>query len=39
MILRFIVVYSPGRFFTVDLTIREQHKLKKDGLYRIIPVI
>jgi protein-S-isoprenylcysteine O-methyltransferase Ste14 len=36
MMIRFIAVYSLGRFFTVDLTIREHHKLKKDGLYRFI---
>ncbi|HZX63206.1 MAG TPA: isoprenylcysteine carboxylmethyltransferase family protein, partial [Bacteroidales bacterium] len=36
MILRFISVWSLGRLFTVDITIRDNHKIKKDGVYRII---
>lgn len=36
MIFRFISIWSLGRFFTVDVTIRRNHKLKKDGLYRLI---
>jgi protein-S-isoprenylcysteine O-methyltransferase Ste14 len=36
MILRFIAIRSLGRLFTVDVTIRADHKLKKDGVYRII---
>jgi len=36
MILRFFSVWSLGRFFTVDVTIRENHKLKTSGIYRII---
>jgi protein-S-isoprenylcysteine O-methyltransferase Ste14 len=36
MILRFISIRTLGRFFTVDVTIRADHKLKKDGIYRII---
>jgi protein-S-isoprenylcysteine O-methyltransferase Ste14 len=36
MLFRFISVWSLGRFFTVDVTIRTNHKLKKDGVYRII---
>ena len=36
MILRFISVWSLGRLFTVDVTIREHHKIKKDGIYRMI---
>jgi len=36
MILRFISIWSLGKFFTVDVTIRDNHKIKQDGLYRII---
>jgi protein-S-isoprenylcysteine O-methyltransferase Ste14 len=36
MIFRFIAVWSLGRLFTVDVTIRENHAIKKDGLYKII---
>lgn len=36
MLFRFIAVFSLGKFFTVDVTIRKDHKLKDDGLYGII---
>jgi len=36
MIFRFISILSLGRFFTVDVTIRNNHKIKKDGVYRLI---
>jgi protein-S-isoprenylcysteine O-methyltransferase Ste14 len=36
MMLRFISIWSLGRLFTVDVTIRDNHKIKKDGIYRII---
>jgi protein-S-isoprenylcysteine O-methyltransferase Ste14 len=36
MVIRFMAVWSLGRFFTVDVTIREDHRLKNDGMYRII---
>jgi protein-S-isoprenylcysteine O-methyltransferase Ste14 len=36
MIIRFAAIYTLGRFFTVDLTIKEDHKIKMDGLYKII---
>jgi len=36
MILRFAVIRSLGRYFTVDVTIREGHKLKTDGIYRYL---
>ena len=36
MIIRFISIWSLGKFFTVDVTIRENHTIKKDGIYRII---
>ncbi len=31
--LRLLVIRSLGRFFTVDVTIREGHRLKTDGFY------
>lgn len=34
--LRLAVVRSLGRFFTVDVTIREGHRLKTDGCYRYL---
>lgn len=36
MVFRFFAIRSLGRLFTVDVTIREDHKLKKNGLYRVI---
>lgn len=36
IIFRFIAIISLGRFFTVDVTIRKDHKLKKNGLYRYL---
>lgn len=36
MVLRFMAIWTLGRYFTVDVTIRENHKLKKDGLYSIL---
>lgn len=36
ILLRLAAVASLGRFFTVDVTIRADHKLKKDGLYKIL---
>jgi len=36
MIFRFISILALGKFFTVDVTIRTNHKIKKDGLYRLI---
>jgi protein-S-isoprenylcysteine O-methyltransferase Ste14 len=34
ILFRFVAIMSLGRFFTVDVTIREGHQLKMDGLYR-----
>ncbi len=34
--LRFFSIRSLGKFFTVDVTIRENHKIKKDGIYKTI---
>lgn len=36
MIVRFISILTLGRFFTVDITIRDNHKIKKDGVYKLI---
>ena len=34
--LRLAAIISLGRFFTVDVTIRQDHQLKKDGLYKYL---
>lgn len=36
MAIRFFSIWTLGKYFTVDVTIRDGHKLKKDGFYRII---
>jgi protein-S-isoprenylcysteine O-methyltransferase Ste14 len=36
VIFRLIIIRSLGRFFTVDVTIRPDHRLKKDGFYRFL---
>jgi len=36
MIIRFVAIWTLGRFFTVDVTIRENHTIKQSGLYKII---
>lgn len=36
IVLRLTAVLSLGRFFTVDVTIREDHKLKTDGVYKYL---
>lgn len=36
MFLRFFAIRSLGKFFTVDITIREKHELKTDGLYKLL---
>lgn len=36
VILRFSIVASLGKFFTVNVTIVEGHKLKTDGLYKYL---
>lgn len=36
MIIRIVAVLSLGKFFTVDVTIRDNHKLKKDGLFKYV---
>jgi protein-S-isoprenylcysteine O-methyltransferase Ste14 len=36
MALRFYSIWSLGRLFTVDVTIRDNHEIKKNGVYRFI---
>jgi len=36
ILLRLASIITLGRFFTVDVTIREGHQLKKDGLYAFL---
>ena len=36
LVLRLLAIYSLGQFFTVDVTIRPNHSIKKDGLYKYL---
>ena len=36
MIFRFTAIYTLGKMFTVNVTINDNHKIKKDGLYSIL---
>jgi protein-S-isoprenylcysteine O-methyltransferase Ste14 len=36
MIIRFYAVWSLGKYFTVDVTIRKGHMVRKDGIYKFI---
>lgn len=36
VILRLIVVYNLGKYFTVDVTIKKDHQLKTDGFYKYV---
>jgi len=36
MMIRFYAIWSLGRLFTVNVTIRESHTVKKDGIYRMV---
>lgn len=33
IVFRLIIIRSLGKYFTVDVTIREDHKIKKEGFY------
>lgn len=33
---RVLIVKSLGKYFTVDVTIRQGHKIKKDGIYGVL---
>ncbi len=36
IILRFLIIRSLGKYFTVDVTIRQDHQIKKEGFYKYI---
>lgn len=36
IIFRVIIIKSLGEYFTVDVTIKNNHKLKKDGFYKFL---
>ncbi|RLJ31284.1 protein-S-isoprenylcysteine O-methyltransferase Ste14 [Chryseobacterium sp. 7] len=36
IIVRYIIIRSLGKYFTVDVTIRQDHKIKKEGFYRYL---
>lgn len=36
MVIRLIAIVSLGRFFTVDVAIRQGHSLKQDGMYKYV---
>ena len=36
MLIRFYAIWLLGRLFTVNVTIREGHTVKKDGIYRMV---
>jgi protein-S-isoprenylcysteine O-methyltransferase Ste14 len=36
VVLRFLVIIYLGKFFTVDVAIKENHKLKTDGFYKYV---
>lgn len=36
VVLRLLVVYNLGKYFTVDVTIKKDHQLKTDGFYKYV---
>lgn len=36
IIFRFIIIRSLGKYFTVDVTIKQDHKIKKEGFYKYL---
>lgn len=36
IIVRYVIIRSLGKYFTVDVTIREDHKIKKEGFYKYL---
>lgn len=36
IVFRWIIIKSLGNFFTVDVSIRENHQIKKGGFYRLV---
>jgi len=35
-VFRFIIIRSLGKFFTVDVSIKEDHQIKKEGFYKYL---
>ncbi|WP_292010543.1 isoprenylcysteine carboxylmethyltransferase family protein [Chryseobacterium sp.] len=36
IVLRFIIIRTLGKYFTVDVTIKQDHTIKKEGFYSLI---
>jgi len=36
IVFRYIIIRSLGKYFTVDVTIRQDHKIKKEGFYKYL---
>ncbi|MBL3549996.1 protein-S-isoprenylcysteine O-methyltransferase Ste14 [Chryseobacterium rhizosphaerae] len=36
ILFRFIIIRSLGKYFTVDVTIRQDHQIKKEGFYQYL---
>lgn len=36
IIFRFIIIRSLGKYFTVDVTIKQDHQIKKEGFYKYL---
>lgn len=36
LIFRFMIIRSLGKYFTVDVTIKQGHKIKKEGFYKYL---
>jgi len=36
ILVRYIIIRSLGKYFTVDVTIRQDHKIKKEGFYKYL---
>lgn len=36
IIIRYMIIRSLGKYFTVDVTIRQDHKIKKEGFYKYL---
>lgn len=36
ILVRYVIIRSLGKYFTVDVTIRQDHKIKKEGFYKYL---
>lgn len=36
IIVRYVIIRSLGKYFTVDVSIRQDHKIKKEGFYKYV---